>query len=42
VAPKLGVYGWQLEVVTIKQRWIDGYLRKGRVGPWDVGLLSSR
>jgi hypothetical protein len=26
------------KVVTINQRWSYSQLRKGRVGPWDVGL----
>jgi hypothetical protein len=27
------------KVVTIKERWIDSHLRKGRVGPWGVGMV---
>jgi hypothetical protein len=35
--------GWSMvgneKVVTIKERWIDSHLRKGRVGPWGVGMV---
>jgi hypothetical protein len=27
------------DLTTIKQRWIDSHLRKGRVEPRDVGLV---
>jgi hypothetical protein len=27
------------KVVTIKERWIDRHLSKGRVGPWGVGMV---
>ena len=35
--------GWgmvgSLEIVLIRQRWIDGHLRESRIGPRDVGLV---
>ncbi len=35
--------GWSMvgsgKVVTIKERWIDRHLSKGRVGPWGVGMV---
>jgi hypothetical protein len=27
------------KIIMIKQRWIDGRLREGWIGPWDVGLM---